>query len=623
MRKNKIFIKLFTMTVSVVLIILVLQFAFQYLKLEKYYIYNKKKTVTSTLNSLKSKIEKDTLNEEMIEPSLKDISMENDIFLAIFDQYGVPQFGLNQETTIPYIKIRSDDNEVYTIYLDGFVYNQEFLNNIDKNKNIEVEGFLYDFEQKKVSPNTISIDGKIYSYKSDTYNLEDETSIRLDRDNIVIANDINPSNFNILTPIESENIHLKGVSIDVNLVDEKSFSMEYKKDQLLQEAFWFLSQPENLNTIFNNDKIIQYSKEDTYTGMKNLVFVQPVLFKNEGPMFIFALSSLQPIKETTEIMQSYFLFILIAAVFLAIIASYFYSKKITTPLLHLNDVTKTMSNLDFSKKCEVYSNDEIGYLSENINKMSEKLQKTLDEVKKSNEKLKEDILYRKKMDQFRKRFIADASHELKTPLTVIKGICEGIRDGVYDSNDSENFKNILTEVNDMSKLVYDLLESSKLESLEVQSETTIFQLSDIILKTHSKLKHLIENKNLKISLNLSDDFVLADENKIEKVIGNLYYNAVEYTPKNGRINVKMDCNEDTCYFIIENSPANIPKDDLPKIWEPFYRVEKSRNKTLGGSGLGLYMARIIFENHNSEYGIENTSDGVKSYFSLKRIENNG
>ncbi|GAA0179975.1 hypothetical protein SH2C18_27510 [Clostridium sediminicola] len=252
--------------------------------------------------------------------------------------------------------------------------------------------------------------------------------------------------------------------------------------------------------------------------------------------------------------------------------------------------------------------------------MSNKLQKTLDEVKKSNEKLKQDIILREEMDQFRKRFIADASHELKTPLTVMKGICEGVRDGIYDGNDNENFKNILNEINDMSKLVHDLLESSKLESCNVESKTRIFQLSDVVLKTHSKLKHLIEDKKLKVLLELYEDFVLADEDKIERVISNLYCNAVQYTPEEGEINICMKKEEDKCFLIIENSPAKIPKKDLGKIWEPFYRVEKSRNKTLGGSGLGLNMAKTIFESHDSEYGIENTSTGVRVYFCLKRIE---
>lgn len=622
MKRNRIFIKLFTMTAGVLLIILVSQFAFQYFKLEEYYVYNKKKTVTSTLNLLKDKIEKNMMKEDMIEASLKEASIENDIFVAIFDRYGMPQFGLNEEYNIPYLEVEDDNNQSYKIYIDGFS-NNEFIDSIGNNKRIEIKGVLLDYNQNKVYPDTISIDGKDYSYETaNTINLTDNNLIEIfgNEEGIMITNGTDLSVTDEIAIDIPDEVELKGIITEINLTNEEDFSMEYRKSQLLQETFWFLGQQKNLNTLFSNNKVIQYSKEDTYTGMKNLVFAQPVLFPNKEPMFIFALSSLQPIKETTEIMKSYFLFILLAAMLLAIIASYFFSKKITTPLLHLNDVTKTMANLDFSKKCGVQSKDEIGDLGENINTMSNKLQKTLDEVKKSNEKLKQDIIFREKMDQFRKRFIADASHELKTPLTVMKGICEGVKDGIYDGNDSENFNNILNEINDMSKLVYDLLESSKLESCDVESKTSIFQLSDVVLKTHSKLKHLIEDKKLKVLLELSEDFVLADEDKIQRVIGNLYYNAIQYTPQNGEINIKMKREMDKCYFIIENSPAKISEVDLAKIWEPFYRVEKSRNKTLGGSGLGLYMAKIIFENHDCEYDIKNISTGVRVYFSLKWIE---
>ncbi|GAA0179976.1 hypothetical protein SH2C18_27520 [Clostridium sediminicola] len=343
------------------MIILVSQFAFQYFKLEEYYVYNKKKTVTSTLNSLKDKIEKNMMEEDMIEASLKEASIESDIFVAIFDRYGVPQFGLNEEYNIPYLEIEDDINQSYKIYIDGFS-NNEFIDSIGDNKRIEVKGVLFDYNQNKVYPDTISIDGKDYSYE--TNNTIDSTDYNLfgvfgDKEGIMITNGTGISLAEGIAIDIPDEVKLNGIITEINLTSEKDLSMEYRKSQLLQETFWFLGQQKNLNTLFSDNKVIQYSKEDNYTGMKNLVFAQPILFPNKEPMIIFALSSLQPIKETTEIMKSYFLFILLAAMLLAIIASYFYSKKITTPLLHLNDVTKTMANLDFSKKCEVQSKDEI------------------------------------------------------------------------------------------------------------------------------------------------------------------------------------------------------------------------------------------------------------------------
>lgn len=618
MKKNKIFIKLFAMTAGVVIILLLIQFVVQYFWLEEFYVYNKKKTIGNDLITLKKKIEENLVGREKIEEFLNRYSIENDVFIGIFDRQGMPQYGLSGEDSLSYIQMKDDKTGVYKIYMDAFSRNDELIKALKIDKSVNVKGLLRDSGQKEVYPQSVIVENREFSVQNyKEIPIESEIIIDDPEGNDLIAMEDIEDFAVTIEIVEAEDINLNGSIVDMNLISKENYGTYYRREQLLQETFLFLGQEKNLNIIFKDNKIMNYIKIDPFTGIKNIIFVQPILVRNNEPMFMFAVSSLQPIEKTTEIMETYFIFVLITAMILAIIAAYFYSKKITAPLIHLNGITKNLAKLDFSQNCKVETNDEIEDLAENINSMSEKLKKTLKELKKSNEKLKEDILFKEKIEEFRKRFIADASHELKTPLTVIKGICEGVEDGIYDYKDKEHFKNILREINDMSQLVYDLLGISKLEADEVPFKKDVFQLCDVVLKVHNKLKPILENKNLEVELDLTEDFVLGDEDKIERVIGNLYYNAIQYTPENGEINIYIHTIENKSYFNIENKPAKIPKDDLMKIWEPFYRVEKSRNKALGGSGLGLYMVKEILDRHSSQYGIENTDVGVKAYFSLE------
>ncbi|MCT4604784.1 MAG: ATP-binding protein [Marinisporobacter sp.] len=624
MKKNKIFIKLFAMTAGVVMILLVMQFIFQYFWLEKFYVYNKKETVSSQLITLREKLEIDLMDQEIIEKFLNKYLMKNNIFIGIVDRQGIPQYGLNGEEGLSYIQIEDEKMDRYKIYMDAFSYDHVLIEGLKIGRKIEVQGSTMDRKEKKVYPERIIVENREFSAQEDNDIIDSIVITKEGKisDALAIGSTEGESialDLNVEELYAYQAIYLKGTIVDMNLMSSESYGIEYGRSQLLQEVFSFLGQEKSLNTIFEENKMMQYTKVDVFTGIKNIIFVQPLFIKNKEPMLMFAVSSLQPIEETTDIMKTYFLFALIIAMIIAIIVSFLYSKKFTKPLLHLNGVTKNMAALDFSQKCRIHTNDEIEDLAENINRMSDKLKKTLEEVKESNEKLKEEILFKEKMEQFRKRFIADASHELKTPLTVMKGICEGVVDGIYDYKDHSHFKNMLNEINDMSQMVYDLLEISKLESGEVPFKKEIFQLCDVVLKIHGKLKPLLESKKLKVQLNLAEDFIIGHEEKIEKVIRNLYSNAIQYTPEEGEINIYMHHDENKCYLNIENSPAKISKDDLSKIWEPFYRVEKSRNKALGGTGLGLHMVKRILDKHHSEYGIENAGKGVKVYLSLQRV----
>ncbi|WXR62648.1 HAMP domain-containing sensor histidine kinase [Peptostreptococcaceae bacterium AGR-M142] len=627
-RKNKIFKKIFAMTSLLVIILLLMQFGFQYFYLEKFYIYNKKQSLETQLTNLKTDIESNNIKEDQIEKILNDYSIRNEVFIGITNVYGISKYGLSDYSGSSYLQLRTNEGKVYTIYIDSFLNDDLFLKHLDESQNIEIEGIIVDEKTNKIYPDVIKIDEDEY-YPDDEYYLASDASISLmseiERDNFNIdddfyitlyANELSDA-IKIKVPKEA---NIKGSLIDYMILDYDNYGVEYRKNQLRQEIYMFLDDNDDITNFLKENKTNLYTKLDEFTGINNIIMAKPLFIENKELLIMFAITSLQPIEETTNIMQTYFFATLIIAIILAVIISYIYSKKFTRPLVHLDMVTKNMTNLDFSKECDINTNDEIEDLADNINNLSKRLKITLDELKGSNDKLKDEIKYKEEVEEFRKRFIADASHELKTPLTVMKGICEGVKDGVYDINDESNFKSMLNEINDMNKLVYDLLEISKLESGQLKPKEEIFQLCDVVLKINQKLKPLVKSKDIKINLDLDEDFVIADEQQIQRVINNVYSNAIKYTNNNGKIDISIKRIEERCEFEIINSPANITEDDLKKIWQPFYIVEKSRNKALGGFGLGLHMVKEILDKHSSSFGMENKDDGVRFYFELPIIE---
>ncbi|MCT4507375.1 MAG: HAMP domain-containing histidine kinase [Tepidibacter sp.] len=608
--KNKIFYKLFGMTVGVVLVILLLQFGFQCFLLESFYLFNKERLVYENVESLIAKLEVEEISDNRIEEIINIFSIENDIPIGISNIYGSIQYGLISESKGSYLLIENENREIYEISLDGFLENNNFSEALNMNEKITVEDFWYEKLESTIYPQYIKIDGKEF-YCGFNYNQQ------LDDSNY--EEDLYLENLGDDYYYEDDKV-IEAKIIDANIYENEFQGISYRNDLLINEMVLKLQEGEGVKEIFESSEGIIYIKSDVDTGTQNMFFVSPLYLKNKKPLILFATSSLQSINEATIIMNKFSMFILIVAIFIAMVASYIFSKRIAKPLLHLNKITKDMSHLDFTDKCEIHTNDELEELADNINNLSNRLEVALNDLRNSNSKLKEDIELKEKMEEFRKRFIAHSSHELKTPLTILKGISEGLMNGVYNREDDINYRNILKEIDNMSQLTHDLLEISRIESGDLPFKEEIFQLSDVILKVYDKLKPLIKNKNLEVELDLSEDFIRADEEKIESVISNLLNNAIQYTPENGNISIRIERDYSILKFSIENTPAMIPEEDIQKIWEPFYRVEKSRNKALGGTGLGLHLIKEILERHGFEYYIKNTHEGVKIGFFVDQSE---
>ena len=332
------------------------------------------------------------------------------------------------------------------------------------------------------------------------------------------------------------------------------------------------------------------------------------------------------IQESVKISNN-FLYLMagIAILISAIIVSYV-SRKFTEPILELNDIAKKMANLDFSHKYQVTgTDDEINDLGKSINAMSEKLEKTIKQLRSTNIELEKDIEEKSKIDEMRKSFISDVSHELKTPIALIQGYSEGLLENVNSDEESRKFyaEVILDETNKMDKLVKQLLELMKLEYGKREFNDTQFNIVELEKEVVRKSQVMLEEKNAEVIFETPEEIdVIADDFYIEQVISNYLTNAIKHVDERfGRkviqIKNEIDTKNNKVRISVFNTGENISEEDIVRIWNRFYKIDSSRNRNNGGTGIGLSFVKAIMNNYgNNNFGVINKEDGVEFYIEL-------
>ena len=332
---------------------------------------------------------------------------------------------------------------------------------------------------------------------------------------------------------------------------------------------------------------------------------------------------ISPIEESVKISNTVLLMIGgITLVVAGIIAS-FISRKFTNPILQLNDIANKMAKLDFSKKYRITdTEDEINELGRSINTMSDKLEATIKELQKNNIELEKDIEEKSKIDEMRKQFISDVSHELKTPIALIQGYAEGLIENVNSDEESRKFyaEVILDETNKMDKLVKQLLELMKLEYGKREFDNEKFNINELINEVLRKCSVMINEKNIKVYFeNKEPIYVYADEFYMDQIITNYLTNAIKHAEeveKETKIEIKVEKVSNKIRVSVFNTGENIPEEDLQRIWGRFYKLDSSRNRQDGGSGIGLALVKAIMNNYQNEYGVKNKKNGVEFYLDM-------
>ena len=303
-----------------------------------------------------------------------------------------------------------------------------------------------------------------------------------------------------------------------------------------------------------------------------------------------------------------------AITFLAALAiAALYTKYITRSILKVSEVSKKMANLDFRVRYTEDRRDEIGILGENLNELSEKLESALDELKEKNTDLEKSIKLEQQLEQQQMAFFSAVSHELKTPITILKGQIQGMLLEVGGYKDRDRYLKRSFEVaNSMENMVQEILYVSKIR-------TSGFELKLIDIPLHQLVENVIKeqedmaiDRGLQFHIRIEEStWIRADEALFTKVISNVVGNAIKYTNEDGNIWVGVYKRGEEIIFWIENETESIDEKEIPKLCDAFYRIDKSRNKRTGGSGLGLYITKMILEQHQFPYCIENTEKGIK------------
>ena len=332
------------------------------------------------------------------------------------------------------------------------------------------------------------------------------------------------------------------------------------------------------------------------------------------------------IQESVKISNNFLYLMAGVAILIAAVIVSYVSRKFTDPILELNAIAKKMANLDFSHKYRTTdADDEINNLGKSINLMSEKLEKTIKQLRNTNIELEKDIEEKSKLDEMRKSFISDVSHELKTPIALIQGYSEGLLENVNSDEESRKFyaEVILDETNKMDKLVKQLLELMKLEYGKREFNDTKFNIVELEKEVVRKSKVMLEEKQAKVELNTPDEInVLADDFYIEQVVTNYMTNAIKHVEEvNGekiiRIENDVDVDKNKVRVKVFNTGKQIPEEHLNRIWKRFYKIDASRNRKDGGTGIGLAFVKAVMNNYGSSYGVVNKENGVEFYFDLE------
>ena len=444
---------------------------------------------------------------------------------------------------------------------------------------------------------------QVYQKVNDYYNNYQEIDIESELEKIAIQN-----NFDILIR-NNQNVNV--------YTSNKDFLSTYGQMNEMTNRF----NTDSGEVIEEGDKFAIKKMKDNRNGV-SYVLLSAVLDNN---YLLYIRIPITSIQESVKISNNFLYLMAGFAILIAAVIVSYVTRKFTDPILELNDIAKKMANLDFSQKYRTTSaDDEINNLGKSINAMSDKLEKTIKQLRSTNIELEKDIEEKSKIDEMRKSFISDVSHELKTPIALIQGYSEGLLENVNTDDESRKFyaEVILDETNKMDKLVKQLLELMKLEYGKREFNDKTFNIVEVEKEVVRKSQVMLEEKQVQVEIKIPDEInVFADDFYIEQVITNYITNAIKNVKEidgEKRITIEniVNVEKNKVRIKVFNTGNNIKEEDMTRIWNRFYKVDESRNRQDGGTGIGLSFVKAIMNNYGNSYGVINKENGVEFYFDL-------
>ena len=385
-----------------------------------------------------------------------------------------------------------------------------------------------------------------------------------------------------------------------------------------------------LNNLFeqnyeDNDRLLQkgekYEIQIATDDRINTDFLEMWGVLDNGNLFLLR-CPLESIRESVNLANRFLAYVGFGSAIVSAVIVLIISGKITKPIKELTEISERMIHLDFEAKYTGKSKTEIALLGQNINELSCTLEQTISELKSANNELQRDIEKKNKIDEMRKEFLSNVSHELKTPIALIQGYAEGLKEGISDDEESRDFycEVIMDEASKMNNMVKKLLTLNQLEFGNDNVTMERFDIVSLIKNYLQSAEILCRQKDVKVIMKeYQPIYVWADEFMVEEVFGNYFSNAMNHVADDKVIDVKLLVKEKTVRISVFNTGEPIPEESISHIWEKFYKVDKARTREYGGSGVGLSIVKAIMDALNREYGVENYNNGVEFWFELETV----
>ncbi len=414
--------------------------------------------------------------------------------------------------------------------------------------------------------------------------------------------------------IEKSNVSLMVQNEDLEVLVATTNDMDWLQYQLL--SYQFNKTANMLTMLTSTDNYEIWRAKDVRTGME---YIEMWGYFPTGESFIVR-TPMESIEESVGLSSKFFLYAGCIFGLLSIFIIRYLAKRITEPVLELAKLSTKMADLDFEAKYTSGGNNEIGVLGASFNAMSYKLEQTISELKIANNELMQDLENKEKLEEMRTEFLSNVSHELKTPIALIQGYSEGLKEGVTEDAESRNFycEVIMDEAEKMNQLVKSLLELNQLEFGNGESVMERFDMVELINGVLQSIDIMIQQKECKVILDIGEKaYVWGDQFKVEHVLRNYLTNALNHVEGDNVIQVKLKQQEKTRISVF-NTGTPIPETDIERIWEKFYKVDKARTREYGGNGIGLSVVKAIMESMHQGYGVHNYDNGVEFWFELDR-----
>ncbi len=413
------------------------------------------------------------------------------------------------------------------------------------------------------------------------------------------------------------NISILVIDTNSQLVTSSVHDYDVLVRELLGHVFAPLGDEQQEQLIL--EQTDRYTIQNSYDERANINYIEIWGLMDNGNPFIMR-TTLEGIRDSAKIANRFLIYVGVFVVLLSGIIIYVITRRITNPIMQLADISLKMTNLDFEAKYTGEEKNEIGILGSHMNELSDKLEHTISELKTANNELMNDIEKKEQMDEMRREFLSNVSHELKTPIALVMGYAEGLKMNINDDPENREFycDVIMDEAQKMDTLVKKLLTLNQLEFGNDIVTMERFDVVEMIRNYLSNASILIENAEATVIFEQEEPiYVWGDEFKVEEVFMNYFTNALNHLDGKREIKIDVCYMGDKAKVSVYNTGEQIPEESLSHIWEKFYKVDKARTREYGGSGIGLSIVKAIMDSMNRSYGVTNCEDGVEFWFELE------